>query len=85
MNASVVGYSAVPSTSCDGLDTPDDLCDFVHFISNDLSSSGLPTMAAQFCESFSQECLPSQYLVRRATIEPNLHTLYLAFTDCLEH
>ena len=53
MNASVVGYLAVPSTSCDGLDTPDDLCDFMHFISNDLSSSGLPTMAAQFCESFS--------------------------------
>ena len=55
----------------------------VHFISNNLSSSSLPTMTAQFCE---QEYFPwvAQYLVSRATIEPNFHALYLAFIDCLE-
>ena len=51
-NDSVVGPSAA---SHDVLVPPDDLCDFMHFISNNLSSSSLPTMTAQFHESFSQE------------------------------
>ena len=79
-NDYVVGSS---SASHDVTVPPDDLCDFMHFISNNLSSSSLPTMTAQFCESFSQEWV-AQYLVRRATIESNLHTLYCidSLVDC---
>ena len=76
----------IPSTALhDVLVPPDNLCDLMHFISNNLSSSSLSTMTSQFCESFFQEYLPwvAEYLVRRATIEPNLNTLYLAFIDSL--
>ena len=42
-----------PSTASHAvLVPPDDLCDFMHFISNNLSS--LPAMTAQFYDSFSQ-------------------------------
>ena len=58
----------------------------MHFIFNNLSSSGLPSMTVEFHESFSQEYLPwvAQYLVRRATIESNFHMIYLAFVDWLD-
>ena len=43
-------------------------------------------MANEFCESVNHTYLPwmAQYLVRRAGIEPNLHTLYMAFIDYLD-
>ena len=42
-------------------------------------------MSAHFQESFNQVYLPwmEHYLVKRASIEPNLHNLYLVFINCL--
>ena len=57
-NDSVVEPSTVPPASYDLSVPPDDLCDFMLFIINNLSSSSLPTITDQFWESFSQEYLP---------------------------
>ena len=57
-NDPVVGPSTVPLASHDVLVPPDGLCDFLHFISYNLSSSSLPTMTAQFRKSFPRStCL----------------------------
>ena len=42
-------------------------------------------MVAEFSESIGDVYLPwvAVYLVERASIEPNLHSLYLAFLDSL--
>ena len=68
-----------------GLVPPNDIADLVHFIFNNLSPLSLSTMANKFRESVSHAYLPwmAQYLVRRASIEPNLHTLYMAFIGYL--
>ena len=65
---------------------PNDLSDLVHFIFNNLSPLSLPSMANEFREAVSHAYLPwmAQYLVKRAGIEPNLHSLYMAFIDYLE-
>ena len=54
-------------------------------ITNNLSSCNLPSMVEQFSESVEDIYLPwvAVYLVERASIEPNLHTLYLRFLDHL--
>ena len=68
---------------------PNDIADLVHFIFNNLSPPALSTMANEFCEfvghAYSYSYLPwmAQYLVRRAGIGPNLHTLYMAFIGYL--
>ena len=43
-------------------------------------------MADEFRKAVSHAYLPwmAQYLVKRAGIEPNLHSLYMAFIDYLE-
>ena len=58
----------------------------LHFIFNNLSPLPLPSMANEFHEAVSHAYLPwmAQYLVKRAGIEPNLHSLYMAFIDYLE-
>ena len=65
---------------------PNDLSDLVHFIFNNLPPLSLPSMASEFHEAVSHVYLPwmAQYLVKRAGIEPNLHSLYMAFIDYLE-
>ena len=52
---------------------------------NNLSISSLLTMSAHFQECFNQVYLPwmAQYLVKRASIELNLHNLYLIFINYL--
>ena len=62
---------------------PNDLSDLVHFNFNNLSPLSLLSMANEFCEAVSHVYLPwmAQYLVKRAGIEPNLHSLYMVFID----
>ena len=51
-NDSVVELSTVPLASHDLLVSLDDLSDFLHSISNNLSPSSLPTMTANFVNLF---------------------------------
>ena len=55
------------------------------FTFNNLSSCNLSSMVEQLSESVGDIYLPwvAVYLVERASIEPNLHTLYLHFLDHL--
>ena len=64
---------------------PNDIADLVHFTFNNSSPLSLSTMANEFLESVGYAYLPwmAQYLVRTASIEPNLNTLYMAFIGYL--
>ena len=81
----VVGEASVsspPPVSSDAsvlCDPPDCQKDLVCFVFNNLSPCNLSAMVAEFSESVSQAHLPwvAKYLVKRASIEPNLHTLYV--------
>ena len=65
---------------CETVAPPDNLKDLC-FTFNNLSSCNLSNMVEQFSESVGDIYLPwvAVYLVERAYIEPNLHTLYLHF------
>ena len=67
------------------MEPSESLKDVIHFTFNNLSSHNLYSMVAQFSESVGDILLPwvAVYLVERTSIEPNLHTLYLDFLDCL--
>ena len=69
---------------CETVAPPDNLKD-LFFTFNNLSSCNLSNMVEQFSESVGGIFLPwvAVYLVERAYIEPNLHTLYLHFLDHL--
>ena len=63
---------------------PDGLKD-LFFTFNNLSSCNMSSMVEQLSESVGDIYLPwvAVYLVERASIELNLHTLYLHFSDHL--
>ncbi|XP_055951329.1 CCR4-NOT transcription complex subunit 1-like isoform X2 [Argiope bruennichi] len=66
---------------------PDSVQDKVSFIVNNLSQSNLSQKTEEFREIVKEEYWPwaSQYLVmKRASIEPNFHTLYSNFLDTLK-
>ena len=67
------------SGDCETVAPPDGLRDLIYFTFNNLSSCNLPSMVEQFSESVEDIYLPwvAVYLVERASIEPNLHALYL--------
>ena len=69
---------------CETVAPPDGLKD-LFFTFNNLSSCNLSSMVEQLSESVGDICLPwvAVYLVERASIELNLHTLYLHFLDHL--
>ena len=73
------------SGDCETVAPPDGLRDLIYFTFNNLSSCNLPSMVEQFSESVEDIYLPwvAVYLVERASIEPNLHALYLRFLDHL--
>ncbi|XP_064398380.1 CCR4-NOT transcription complex subunit 1-like [Halichondria panicea] len=63
---------------------PDELQDKVHFLFNNLSSSNLSDKAEEFRGLVEEEHFNwvAQYLVmKRASIEPNFHSLYIGFLD----
>ena len=64
---------------------PDSLKGLICFTFNNLSSCNLHSMATLFSDSVKDIYLPwvTLYLVERASIEPNLHNLYLDFLDHL--
>ena len=72
------------SEVCETVAPPDNLKD-LFFTFNNLSSCNLSSMVGQFSELVGDIYLPwvAVYLVERAYIEPNLHTLYLHFFDHL--
>ena len=85
---SEVPISFLPPVSSDVsmlCDPPDCQKDLVCFVFNNLSPCNLSAMVAEFSESVSWAHLPwvAKYLVQRASIEPNLHTLYMDFLDGL--
>ncbi|KAL3860717.1 hypothetical protein ACJMK2_010802 [Sinanodonta woodiana] len=65
---------------------PESLQDKVFFIFNNLSQSNMTQKAEELKKEVKEEFMPwvAQYLVmKRASIEPNFHTLYANFTDTL--
>ena len=83
-----LSYSSLPSDDassgvCETVAPPDGLKDLICFTFNNLSSCNLSSMVehVQFSESVGDIYLPwvVVYLVERASIEPNLHTVYLHF------
>ncbi|ESO94093.1 hypothetical protein LOTGIDRAFT_239532 [Lottia gigantea] len=65
---------------------PEALQDKVFFIFNNLSQSNMGQKGEELKEQIGTEYIPwcSQYLVmKRASIEPNFHTLYSGFVDVL--
>ena len=66
---------------CEIVAPPDGLKDLICFTFNNLSSCNLSCMIEQFSKSLGDIYFPwvAVYLVERASIEPNLHTLYLYF------
>lgn len=67
---------------------PESLQDKVFFIFNNLSQLNMQQKADELCEGVREEYLPwvAQYLVmKRASIEPNFHSLYVAFLDVLRN
>ena len=66
---------------CDTVAPPDGLKNLTCFTFNNLSSCNLSSMVEQFSESVGDIYLPwvAVYLVKGASIEPNLHTLHLHF------
>ena len=73
------------SGDCETVAPSDGLRDLIYFTFNNLSSCNLPSMVEQFSESVEDIYLPwvAVYLVERASIELNLHALYLRFLDHL--
>lgn len=66
---------------------PENVQDKVAFIVNNLSQSNLAQKTEEFKEIVKQEYWPwaAQYLVmKRASIEPNFHSLYSNFLDTLK-
>nr|KAG5712160.1 hypothetical protein BaRGS_014510 [Batillaria attramentaria] len=66
---------------------PESLQDKVFFIFNNLSLANMPQKGEELKEHVGEEYVPwvSQYLVmKRASIEPNFHTLYSCFVDVLK-
>ena len=70
---------------CEIVAPPNGLKDLICFTFNNLSSCNLSSMVEQFSESVGDIYFlwVAVYLVERAFIEPNLHTLYLLFLDHL--
>ena len=68
------------SEVCETVAPPDSLKD-LFFTFNNLSSCNLSSVVEQLSESVKDIYLPwvAVYLVEQASIEPNLHTLYLHF------
>ncbi|CAL1280479.1 unnamed protein product [Larinioides sclopetarius] len=69
------------------INPPDSVQDKVSFIVNNLSQSNLAQKTEEFRDIIKEEYWPwaSQYLVmKRASIEPNFHTLYSNFLDTLK-
>ncbi|CAH1779661.1 unnamed protein product [Owenia fusiformis] len=65
---------------------PESIQDRVFFIFNNLSQLNMTQKAEEMVEQVGEEYIPwvSQYLVmKRASIEPNFHTLYAGFIDNL--
>ncbi|XP_056008647.1 CCR4-NOT transcription complex subunit 1-like isoform X3 [Ostrea edulis] len=65
---------------------PETVQDKVFFIFNNLSLANMVQKAEEFKKEVTEEYLPwaAQYLVmKRASIEPNFHTLYANFVDAL--
>ncbi|XP_064610278.1 CCR4-NOT transcription complex subunit 1-like isoform X2 [Liolophura sinensis] len=65
---------------------PESLQDKVFFIFNNLSLANMSQKSEELKEYITEEFMPwvSQYLVmKRASIEPNFHTLYANFIDAL--
>ncbi|KAG0416949.1 hypothetical protein HPB47_006047 [Ixodes persulcatus] len=66
---------------------PESVQDRVSFIINNLSQMNLPQKTEEFKEVVKEEYWPwfAQYLVmKRASIEPNFHTLYANFLDTVK-
>ncbi|XP_046333509.2 CCR4-NOT transcription complex subunit 1-like isoform X5 [Haliotis rufescens] len=66
---------------------PESLQDKVFFIFNNLSLANMQPKGEELKEQVGEEYMPwcSQYLVmKRASIEPNFHTLYSSFIDVLQ-
>ncbi|KAA8539793.1 hypothetical protein F0562_026485 [Nyssa sinensis] len=67
------------------IETPaSDVQDKILFLINNISSSNIEAKAKEFAEILSEQCYPwfAQYMVmKRASIEPNFHDLYLKFLD----
>ncbi|XP_021748044.1 CCR4-NOT transcription complex subunit 1-like isoform X1 [Chenopodium quinoa] len=58
--------------------------DKISFIFNNISASTMDAKAKEFSEILKEECYPwfAQYMVmKRASIEPNFHEMYLKFLD----
>ncbi|KAL7238559.1 hypothetical protein ACSBR2_004616 [Camellia fascicularis] len=58
--------------------------DKISFIINNLSAANVEAKAKEFTELLKEQCYPwfAQYMVmKRASIEPNFHDLYLKFLD----
>ncbi|KAL2892492.1 CCR4-NOT transcription complex subunit 1 [Bienertia sinuspersici] len=58
--------------------------DKISFLMNNIASTNIEAKAKEFCETLKEECYPwfAQYMVmKRASIEPNFHELYLKFLD----
>ncbi|KAI8024154.1 CCR4-NOT transcription complex subunit 1 [Camellia lanceoleosa] len=58
--------------------------DKISFIINNLSAANVEAKAKEFTEILKEQCYPwfAQYMVmKRASIEPNFHDLYLKFLD----
>lgn len=67
---------------------PETVQDKVFFIFNNLSLANLAQKTEELKKEVTEEYLPwaAQYLVmKRASIEPNFHTLYANFVDALNH
>ncbi|XP_031558067.1 CCR4-NOT transcription complex subunit 1-like isoform X2 [Actinia tenebrosa] len=66
---------------------PEHVQDKIHFIFNNISQSNLNTKAEEFKNAVQSDFLQwvAQYMVmKRASIEPNFHQLYIDFMDALD-
>ena len=81
LSSSSLSLDDASSGVCDTVAPPDDIKDLICFTFNNLSSCNLSSMVKQFSESVGDIYLTwvAVYLVERASIEPNLHILYLHF------
>lgn len=67
---------------------PESVQDKVFFIFNNLSLSNMPQKSEELKKEVNDDYMPwvGQYLVmKRASIEPNFHTLYASFVDVLSN
>ncbi|KAG8092529.1 hypothetical protein GUJ93_ZPchr0012g21276 [Zizania palustris] len=63
---------------------PSEVQDKIFFMINNISTSNMETKSKEFSEVFQEQYYPwfAQYMVmKRASIEPNFHDLYLKFFD----